>query len=168
MRTVHFIAAFSAALAFSGVAPSSAENVPADKLQALADVMPAAPQGFTRQPRLGTYSSASASTATATYESEDGKGFEFVVTFSADSAKQNREVLKDKSQRDMFGVEPGKVKGRDALVRKADNKNASVAVFVVVLSDRRVVSITDSFGNADPAVLRAVLESADFDAIAKR
>lgn len=168
MRTVHLAALLPAILAFAAAAQVSAENVPADKLQALADLMPAAPQGFTRQPRLGTYSSASASTATATYESEDGKGFEFVVTFSADSAKQNREVLKDKSQRDMFGVEPGKVRGRDALVRKADNKNASVAVFVVVLSDRRVVSVTDSFGNADPAVLRAVLESADLDAIAKR
>jgi hypothetical protein len=147
---------------------AGAENVPAERLQALADVMPAAPAGFTRQPRLGTYSSASASTATATYEAEDGRAFGVVVTFSAENAKQNRAVMKDKAQRDMFGVEPMKLKGRDGLARKAGNKNDSVAVYVVVLSDSRVLSVTDAFGTTDPAILKAVLESADLDLIAKR
>lgn len=162
------IALLTGFLAVAMAAPSAAENVPADRLQALADVMPAAPKDFTRQPRLGTYSSASASTATATYEAEDGRAFDIVVTFSAENAKQNRDLLKDKAQRDMFGMDTQKIKGRDGLARKAANKNASVAVFVVVLTDSRVVSVTDAFGTTDPAVLKAIVEATDFDAIAKR
>jgi hypothetical protein len=158
----------AAFLAIAAAAPATAENVPADRLQALADVMPAAPKDFTRQPRLGTYSSASASTATATYEAEDGRAFSIAVIFSAENAKQNRELLKDKAQRDMFGMDAQKIKGRDGLARKAANKNASVAVFVVVLSDSRVVSATDAFGTTDPVLLKAVVEAMDLDAIAKR
>lgn len=145
-----------------------AENVPADRLQALADVMPAAPKDFTRQPRLGTWTSPSASTATATYEAEDGRAFSLVVTFSAENARQNRDLLKNKAQRDLFGMELRKIGGRDGLARKANNTNASVAVFVVVLSDSRVVSVTDSFGTTDPALLATVLEASDLDAIARR
>jgi hypothetical protein len=162
------IALIAGFLAVAAAAPATAENVPADRLQALADVMPAAPKDFTRQPRLGTYSSASASTATATYEAEDGRAFDIVVTFSAENVKQNRDLLKDKAQRDMFGMDAQKIKGRDGLARKAANKNASVAVFVVVLTDSRVVSVTDAFGTTDPAVLKAIVEATDFDAIAKR
>ena len=162
------MALLATCLALSAVAPSAAETVPADRLQALADVMPPAPPGFTRQPRLGTYSSASASTATATYEAEDGRAFDIVVTFSKENARQNRDLVKDKAQRDMFGMDALKMKGRDGLARKAANKNASVAVFVVVLSDSRVVSVTDAFGTTDPAVLKAIVEATDFDAIARR
>lgn len=162
------IALTAAFLAIAAATPATAENVPADRLQALADVMPAAPKDFTRQPRLGTYSSASASTATATYEAEDGRAFDIAVIFSAENAKQNRELLKDKAQRDMFGMDAQKIKGRDGLARKAANKNASVAVFVVVLSDSRVVSVTDAFGTTDPVLLKAVVEAMDLDAIAKR
>lgn len=157
-----------AALVATASAPALAENVPPDRLQALADVMPAAPRDFVRQPRLGTWSSPSASTATATYEAEDGRAFSVVVTFSAENARQNRDLLKDKTQRDMFGMDARKIGGRDGLARKPSNTNASVAVFVVVLSDNRVVSINDSFGTTDPALLRSVLEATDFDAIARR
>ncbi|MBL0901580.1 MAG: hypothetical protein IBJ17_23160 [Reyranella sp.] len=81
---------------------------------------------------------------------------------------QDRDLEKDKAQRDMFGMEARRIGARDGLARKPTNTNASVAVFVVVLSDNRVVSITDSFGTTDPALLRSVLEATDFDAIARR
>lgn len=155
-------------LAATAAIPARAENVAAERLQSMGDVMPAAPRDFVRQPRLGTWSSPSASTATATYEAEDGRAFSVVVTFSAENARQNRDLLKDKTQRDMFGMEARKIGGRDGLARKPSNTNASVAVFVVVLSDNRVVSVTDSFGTTDPALLRSVLEAIDFDAIARR
>ncbi len=148
--------------------PAQAEKIPDDRLEGFMAVMPAAPAGWTRGPQIGAYSSDSASTATATYRSGDGKEFSFVITFSARNIEQNRELLKDKDDRDRFGMNAEKIKGRDALVKKPDNGNKLMATFLIVLSDTRAVSLNDLNGNVDVAIMKAMLEAADLDAIAKR
>lgn len=151
-----------------GAAPSSAEKVPEARLKEFASVMPAAPAGFKRNEAMGFYSSDSASSATATYKSDDGKSsFSIVITFSKANAKQNADMMQNASQLKTWGFEVVKVKGRDALARRADNKNKFAAILLVVLGER-IVSATDSSGTADPAVVKAVFESVDFDAVAKK
>lgn len=149
--------------------PSRAEQVPEATLKGFAAVMPPAPAGYTRNEAVGAYSSASASTVTATYKSADGtKSFSVVVTFAANIAKQNKDMLTNKSQQNMFGMQVEKVKGKDVLVRKPENKNKFTALYLVVLTDIRMLSITDATGTTDPAVVKAVFEAADWDAIAKK
>ncbi len=167
IRFVHRLAAASALATSFAFATATAEKVPEDKLKDLASVMPAAPQGYARNPALGVYSSDSASSATATYRSSDGKSFSIVVTFSKTNAKQNADMMKNPTQLKTFGYDVTKVKGRDALARKPENKNKFSALYLVVLGER-VVSATDSTGTADPAIVKAVFESIDFDAVAKK
>lgn len=159
--------AAGAVAAFAATA-AVAEKVPESRLKEFEALMPAAPGGYTRNPALGTYSSDSASSATATYKSADGsKTFSIVVTFSKDNAKQNADIMKNASQQKMFGMEATKIKGRDALARRADNKNKYTALYLVVVGNR-IVSATDLTGTADPAVVKTTFESIDFDAIAKK
>ena len=165
MRRFSLIA-FAAALF---AAPALAEKLTVEQLNAYMAVAPAAPEGWTRADRAGNYSSDRASTFSLTYTSADGsKRFLFTIIFSKENADQNRDLLKDARRRDMFGMTLEKIKGRDALAKKPDNKNKSMATYLVVIAESRSVSITESGGEIDRAILKAFLETADFDAIAKR
>lgn len=145
-----------------------AEKVPESRLKEFEALMPAAPEGYTRGSPMGLYSSDTASSITATYKSADSsKSFSIVVTFSKANAKQNADMMKNASQLKMYGMETTKVNGRDALARRADNKNKFTAIYLVVLGER-IVSATDSSGTGDPAVIKATFEKTDFDAIAKK
>lgn len=166
-RTLRRVSA-AAAMAAIAAAAAWAEKVPESRLKEFEALMPAAPDGYTRGSPMGLYSSDSASSVTATYKSADGsKSFSIVVTFSKANAKQNADMMKNASQMKMYGMEATKIKGRDALARRADNKNKFAALYLVVLGER-IVSATDSSGTGDPAVIKATFEKADFDAIAKK
>jgi hypothetical protein len=156
-----------AAAAMLAAAPAFAEKLTPDQLNAYMAVAPAAPQGWTRADRAGNYSSNSASTFSVTYTAEDGKRFMFTIIFSKDQAEQSRDLMKDPKQADRWGYTVGKIKGRDALVKKPDSKNTS-ANYLVVISDSRSVSVMEMGPGVDRALLKGFFEAVDFDAIAKK
>lgn len=168
MRTSTLGFILAAALALGPVPAAKAEKVPEDRLKSFADLMPKAPEGYTLQPQLGTYSSDRASSVTATYKGPDNASFIIAVTFSKDTAKQNCDIMKSTASLRMWGYDTGKIKGRDALLRKPDNANKFAAIYLVVLDDTRMVSATDPGGKADLQLVKATFEAVDFDAVAKK
>lgn len=166
MRRLASIAA--AAVAILAATPALAERLTVEQLNAFMAVAPAAPPGWTRANRAGNYSSDRASTFSVAYTSGEGKRFVFTITFSKENTDQNRELLQDARRREMFGMTLEKIKGRDVLAKKPANKNRSIATYLVVIAEKRSVSISESGGEVDRAVLKAFLETVDFDAIAKK
>ena len=136
------------------------------KLRSFVGHFPPAPEGFTRAPDPGVYSSDSGSTVSFAYEKE-GATLLLAITFSNENAKQSLDMMGDQKTLDLWGFTVTEIAGRKAL--SAKERGMGKADFLVVISNSRSVSIMPASDPApDIAVAKALIESVDFNAIAAR
>jgi len=150
-------------------ANARAEQVSAERLREFMTLAPPAPPGWARSEKPYVSSNPRESIFAVTYSAMDGREFRFGIVFSKERADSQRLLVRNFAQHKAAGIEIVKIKGRDAMAATPDaTLKGAVPVYSVVVSPTRIVAITDRSASIDREMLRAMLESVDFDAVARK